>query len=100
MCNHGTREGLERELSTALHLPVQIKSITLTPLHRLKISGVAMAQPEGVSGGNSPGGAAANAGNFLEASSFTASFKWSPLFEHQLVVNEIAVNDPKIAWLQ
>lgn len=83
-----TRTRIEQEISEAVRLPVRMTGITLTPWHGLKINGVTVGQPEGTSG------------NFVEASSFTAFFKWAPLLQHRLIVEQININEPKVSWVQ
>ena len=85
----GTQARIQRELSTALHVPVRMTGTTLTPWGGLKITGVTVPQPD-----------PAHPGSFFEASSFAAFFQWTPLLRHRLVVTQVSVNDPKVAWYQ
>ncbi|MEA3188493.1 MAG: hypothetical protein QOD99_2323 [Chthoniobacter sp.] len=83
----GTHARIERELSSALGTPVHMVSATVTPWSGLKINGIAVPQADGE-------------GDFLKASSVAAFFQFWPLFHRQLIVDEIAVNQPQVAWIQ
>lgn len=84
----GTQARIERDLSNALGLPVKMTSTTVAPWGRLKVSGITVPQPDG------------GRGHFLEAESFSADFRWIPLFQHRLVVDEIAIDSPTVVWVQ
>lgn len=85
----GTQARIQRELSAALRVPVRMTGTTITPWSGLKVTGVTVPQPD-----------TEHEGSFFEASSFAAFFEWMPLLHHRLVVNQITVNDPKVAWFQ
>jgi len=80
-----TQTRIQDELSKALQLPLKITNTSLTPWSDLRIHGITV-----------PG----EGGNFLEAESFHAHYRFLPLFRGRLEVTEMVVENPKIHWVQ
>jgi len=81
----GSQARIQEELSKSLRLPLKLTNTSVTPWSDLKITGISV-----------PNGDA----NFLEASSFTASYRLLPLLEGKLIITEMRVENPKIVWRQ
>ena len=78
---------IHRALVSNLKMAVEIKKTTVTPWEGLRIDGIAM-HPENA------------AENFLTADSFRVQFALLPLFHKQLVVQQILLDRPELAWAQ
>lgn len=81
----GSQARIQEELSKSLRLPLKLTNTSVTPWSDLKITGISV-----------PNGDA----NFLEASSFTASYRLLPLLEGKLIITEMQVENPKVIWRQ
>jgi len=81
----GTQARIQEELSKALRLPLKITNTSLTPWSGLRITGISI-----------PSGDA----NFLEAASFSASYRFFPLLQGKLIIPEMRVESPKVIWVQ
>ncbi|MGA3170783.1 MAG: type II secretion system protein GspN [Chthoniobacteraceae bacterium] len=84
----GTQKRIEQAVSSGLKAPVHLGTTTVTPWGGLKAAGITVPQV-----GTAPG-------NFLEAASFTAHFKWMGLFHRQLDVSDVSLNEPCVEWFQ
>jgi len=80
-----TQARIQDELSKALGIPLKITNTSLTPWSDLRIHGITVP---------------AEHGNFLEAESFLARYRFFPLFGKRLEITEITVENPKIHWVQ
>jgi len=81
----GSQARIQEELSKSLRLPLKLTNTSVTPWSDLKITGISV-----------PNGDA----NFLEASSFTASYRLLPLLEGKLIITGMRVENPKVVWRQ
>ncbi len=81
----GAQARIQEELSKALRVPLKITNTSVTPWSDLRISGISI-----------PNGDA----NFLEATSFTASYRLLPLLDGKLIITEMRVENPKVIWSQ
>lgn len=79
---------IQKSLSEAFDVPVEIRTVSFTPPGGLKLSGIAVPSR----GDKIP--------DFLRAVSVTVHFRLSPLFRNRFVIQEIAVRDPSIYWKQ
>jgi type II secretion system protein N len=84
-----TTAKIEQRLSASLRMPVRITSSSFTPWGGLQIHGISVPQTE-------PGAP----GNFLDASLFRTRFELAPLFRRRLVIHDITLDEPRVAWLQ
>ena len=84
----GTQKRLEQALSSGLKVPVHVTSTIVTPWSGLKASGITVSQAPPV------------AGDFLDASAFTAHFSWLGLLKHRLDASDATLTEPQITWLQ
>jgi type II secretion system protein N len=76
---------IQEELSGALRMPLKFVNIGVSPLGRLRITGITIP----------------NAGvNFLEATSFDARFRLLPLLRGRLELTRMRMENPKILWMQ
>lgn len=91
LCLHGylqsarSQERIQAQLSRALGLPLKLTQTSFTPWGGLKITGVTIPH---------------DSGNFLEAGSFTASYRVLPLLVGKFTVPEMRVDSPKLVWKQ
>jgi type II secretion system protein N len=81
----GAQARIQEELSKALRLPLKITNTSVTPWSDLRITGISI-----------PNGDA----NFLEAASFSASYRLLPLLDGKLIITEMRVENPKVVWRQ
>jgi len=81
----GAQARIQEELSKALRMPLKITNTSVTPWSDLRITGISI-----------PNGDA----NFLEASSFTASYRLLPLLDGKLIITAMRVENPKVVWMQ
>jgi type II secretion system protein N len=84
-----TTAKIEKRLSASLRMPVRITSSSFTPWGGLQIHGISVAQTE-------PGAP----GNFLDANLFRSRFQLAPLLRRRLVIDDITLDEPRIAWRQ
>lgn len=85
----GVQQRLETELSRALGVPVRVQGTSFSPFGGLRLKGVTV--PDVDHGADR---------NFLESSGVTVSFRILPVFVRRFVIDEIALNDPKVVWEQ
>jgi type II secretion system protein N len=81
----GAQARIQEELSKALRVPLKITNTSVTPWSDLRFSGISI-----------PNGDA----NFLEATSFSASYRLLPLFDGKLIITEMRVENPQVIWSQ
>jgi len=81
----GAQARIQEELSKALRVPLKITNTSVTPWSDLRISGISI-----------PNGTA----NFLEATSFSASYRLFPLLDGKLIITGMRVENPKVIWSQ
>ena len=81
----GTQERIQAQLSHALGMPLKITNTGFSLWSGLHITGLTIPQGDA---------------NFLEAGSFTASYRMLPLLRGKLSVPEMRVERPKIVWQQ
>ncbi|MES2570593.1 MAG: AsmA family protein, partial [Verrucomicrobiota bacterium] len=84
----GTQARIQEELSKALKLPLQITNSSFTPWSDLRINGITIPAAQ------------AEHDKFLEAASFSARFRFWPLLRRKLVIYQMRVESPRIAWVQ
>ena len=87
--SQGTQARIQQELSHRLGAPLHIDRISVTPWGGLKLSGITIPQPSGVSGSE-----------FLQAKSFHLRVRLLSLFARRLVVKEVSLVDPNVVWPQ
>ena len=80
-----TQEQIQAKLSRALRMPLKITNTSLSPWSGVRITGITI--PNGET-------------NFLEAGSFSASYRKLPLLAGRLVIPEMTVERPKVIWRQ
>jgi type II secretion system protein N len=81
----GSQARIQEELSKALRMPLQLRTVSVSPFGGLHITGITI-----------PNGGA----NFLEAASFNAHYRLGPLLQGKLVITDMDVESPKILWAQ
>ncbi len=81
----GTQERIRAELSRALGMPLKLTKTGFSPWSGLQITGITI--PDGER-------------TFLEAGSFTASYRLLPLLTGKLSLPEVNVASPKLVWKQ
>ncbi len=79
------QEQIEQQLSQALRLPLKITNTSLSPWSGLRVTGITI--PHGDT-------------TFLEAGTFTASYRALPLLAGKLVIPEMSVDRPRVVWKQ
>ena len=79
------QEQMEEQLSKALHMPLKIINTSLSPWSGLRVTGITI--PNGDT-------------TFLEAGTFTASYRALPLLAGRLLIPEMSVDRPRIVWKQ
>jgi hypothetical protein len=87
--SQGTHAKIQQELSRRLGTTLGIRSMSVTPWGGLELSGITIAQ-------TSPVGPK----HFLEAKTFRLRVRFMSLFSRRLVIKEVALINPKIAWPQ
>lgn len=91
LCLHGyiqsarSQERIQTQLSEALGMPLKLTNTSFSPWSGVRITGLTIPQ------GNT---------NFLEAGSFTASYRLLPLLIGKFTIPEISVDAPKLVWKQ
>jgi len=80
-----TQEQIQAQLSRALRMPLKITNTSLSPWSGVRITGITI--PHGDT-------------NFLEAGSFSASYRKLPLLAGRLVIPEMTVERPRVVWRQ
>ncbi len=80
-----TQEQIQEQLSRTLRMPLKITNTSLSPWSGLRITGITI-----------PHGDA----TFLDAGSFTASYRALPLLVGKLTIPEMSVDRPKVVWRQ
>jgi len=89
LCLHGyiqsarSQERIQAQLSEALGMPLKLTNTSFSPWSGVRITGITIPQ-----GGT----------NFLEAGSFTASYRLFPLLIGKFTIPEIRVDAPKLVW--
>lgn len=81
----GVQARIQEEISRALRVPLRITNTSVTPWGDLRINGISI-----------PNGDA----NLLEAASFRAHYRLLPIFGGTLIIQNMAVDGPKIVWPQ
>lgn len=81
----GSQARIQEELSKALRMPLQLRTVSVSPFGGLSITGITI-----------PNGGA----NFLEAASFNAHYRLGSLLQGKLVITDMDVETPKIMWVQ
>jgi type II secretion system protein N len=87
--SQGIQARIQQELSHRLGTPMHIHRISVTPWGGLKLSGITIPQPAGVSGSE-----------FLQAKSFHLRLRFLSLFARRLIIKEVSLVDPNVVWLQ
>lgn len=83
-----SQEQIQGQLSRAINLPVSIKTVSFTPWGGVAVSGIAAPQP------------GEREGDFLYAKSFGAHVRLLPLFSKKVVIRELHLREPRLAWFQ
>ena len=87
--SQGTQARIQQELSQRLGTTLRVRRISVTPWAGLKLSGITIPQSQpGVSD------------DFLTAKTFRLRIKFASLFSHRLVIKEISLINPEVAWAQ
>jgi type II secretion system protein N len=81
----GVQGRIQAELSRVLRMPLTITSTSFTPWSDLRISGISI--PNGDT-------------DLLNASSFSARYRFAPLLQHKLVIHHVTLDSPKLVWKQ
>ena len=79
------QEQIEQQLSKALRMPLKITNTSLSPWSGLRVTGITI--PNGDT-------------TFLEAGSFSASYRALPLLAGKLIIPEMSVDRPRVVWKQ
>jgi hypothetical protein len=87
--SQGTHAKIQQELSRRLGTTLGIRSMSVTPWGGLELSGITIAQ-------TSPVGPR----HFLEAKTFRLRVRFLSLISRRLVIKEVALINPNIAWPQ
>ena len=96
--SQAVQQRIRQALSAALRMPVSVKKTTVTPWEGLRIDGLT-ARPDGAE--TLSGKADVAAANYLLASSFRVRFDlWSLLTHKGIVIDEVLLDQPKVAWAQ
>ncbi len=81
----GSQARIQEELSKSLRLPLKLTNVSVSPMGRLRITGITI-----------PNGGA----NFLDAAAFNATYRLLPLLHGKLIIPEMSVQNPKVVWVQ
>jgi hypothetical protein len=87
--SHGTQAKIQQELSQQLGMPLEIRSMSVTPWGGLELSGITIPQ-------TSPVGTS----HFLEARTFRLRVRFLSLFSRRLVIKDVSLVNPNIVWPQ
>jgi hypothetical protein len=87
--SHGTQAKIQQELSQQLGMPLEIRSMSVTPWGGLELSGITIPQ-------TSPVGTS----HFLEARTFRLRVRFLSLFSRRLVIKDVSLVNPNIVWAQ
>jgi hypothetical protein len=81
---------IQQELSRSLGMPLNIRSMSVTPWGGLELSGITI--PQTSSGVGSK--------HFLEAKTFRLRVRFLSLFSQRLVIKDVSLIDPRVVWAQ
>lgn len=84
-----TQRKIELKLSETLRMPLEIQRTSLTPWGGLSITGITVPQSQPAGGGN-----------FFDAQECSIHFRFFPLFQRKLVIDQILLDEPKVVWIQ
>jgi hypothetical protein len=87
--SQGAQGKIQQELSRSLGVPLNIRSMSVTPWGGLELSGITI--PQTMSGGQK---------DFLKARTFRLRVRFLSLFSRRLVIKEVSLVGPKVVWLQ
>jgi type II secretion system protein N len=87
--SQGTQARIQQELSQRFGTTLHVRRISVTPWAGLKLSGITIPQSQ-------PGVFA----DFLTAKTFQLRIKFGSLFSQHLVIKEISLINPEVAWAQ
>jgi hypothetical protein len=87
--SQGTQAKIRHELSRSLGVPLEIRSMSVTPWGGLELSGITIPQ-------TSPVGSK----HFLEANTFQLRVRFLSLFSRRLVIKEVSLIEPRVIWPQ
>jgi type II secretion system protein N len=84
----GVQSKIQKSLSNAFDLPIEIQTVSYTPPRGLRLSSITI-PPD--SPDDPP---------FLKCASVTLRFRLSPLFRNRFVINEVVIHNPTMYWAQ
>src|SRR5262249_7021486 len=87
--SQGAQAKIQQELSRRLGTPLEIRSMSVTPWGGLELSGINIAQTS-----------SAGPRHFLEAKTFRLRVRFLSVFSRRLVIKEVALINPNVAWPQ
>src|SRR4029450_2851400 len=87
--SQGAQAKIQQELSRSLGVPLKIRSMSVTPWGGLELSGITIPQTVAV-----------GPKHFLEARTFRLRVRFLSLFSRRLVIKEVSLIGPKVAWPQ
>ena len=87
--SQGTQAKIQQELSRRLGARLEIRGMSVTPWGGLELSGITIAQTS-----------SAGPRHFLEAKTFRLRVRFLSLFSRRLVIKEVALISPNVAWPQ
>jgi hypothetical protein len=88
--SQGTQAKIQQELSRSLGVPLTIRSMSVTPWGGLELSGITIPQTSTGVGSE----------HFLEAQTFRLRVRFLSLFSQRLVINDVALINPRVVWPQ
>lgn len=94
--SRGVQQRIRQALSVNLKMPVSLKKTTFTPWDGLRIDGLT-ARPDSKPATGKADGAMPD---FLTASSFRVRFGLKPLLRGKLVIADVLLDRPQLAWAQ
>ncbi|MGE5208988.1 MAG: AsmA-like C-terminal region-containing protein [Alphaproteobacteria bacterium] len=87
--SQGAQAKIQHELSRSLGVPLNIRSMSVTPWGGLELSGITIPQTSSV-----------GPKHFLEAKTFQLRVRFLSLFSRRLVIKEVSLVKPRVVWPQ
>jgi hypothetical protein len=88
--SQGAQAKIQQELSRSLGVPLEIRSMSVTPWGGLELSGITIPQTSSEVGPE----------HFLEAKTFRLRVRFLSLFSQRLVIKEVSLINPRVVWPQ
>src|SRR5947209_9307033 len=88
--SQGAQAKIQQELSRSLGVPLEIRSMSVTPWGGLELSGITIPQTSSEVGPK----------HFLEAKTFRLRVHFLSLFSQRLVIKEVSLINPRVVWPQ